>query len=98
MTRSSMAPTGARASTRSAPPGASAPPSGCGSRGPPPRLEADPEFRFRSGRPTVPALYLVVVSALVAIIAYRTYGAVLAAQVATLDDLRRTPAHTRPDR
>jgi carbon starvation protein len=45
----------------------------------------------------VPALYLVVVSALVAIIAYRTYGAFLAAKVATLDDLRRTPAHTRRD-
>jgi carbon starvation protein len=45
----------------------------------------------------VPALYLVVVSALVAIIAYRTYGAFLAARVATLDDLRRTPAHTQRD-
>jgi carbon starvation protein len=45
----------------------------------------------------VPALYLVVVSALVAIIAYRTYGAFLAAKVATLDDLRQTPAHTRQD-
>jgi len=45
----------------------------------------------------VPALYLVVVSALVAIIAYRTYGAFLAAKVATLDDLRRTPAHTHRD-
>jgi carbon starvation protein len=45
----------------------------------------------------VPALYLVVVSALVAIIAYRTYGAFLAARVATLDDLRSTPAHTRRD-
>ncbi|HYM81408.1 MAG TPA: carbon starvation protein A [Candidatus Limnocylindria bacterium] len=45
----------------------------------------------------MPALYLVVVSALVAIIAYRTYGAFLAAKVATLDDLRRTPAHTRGD-
>jgi len=45
----------------------------------------------------VPALYLVVVSALVAIIAYRTYGAFLAARVATLDDLRVTPAHTQRD-
>jgi carbon starvation protein len=40
---------------------------------------------------------LVIVSALVAIIAYRTYGAFLAARVATLDDLRRTPAHTMKD-
>jgi len=45
----------------------------------------------------VPALYLVIVSALVALIAYRTYGAFLAAKVATLDDLRATPAHTRRD-
>ncbi|HEY2954914.1 MAG TPA: carbon starvation protein A [Candidatus Eisenbacteria bacterium] len=45
----------------------------------------------------MPALYLVVISALVAIIAYRTYGAFLAARVATLDDLRVTPAHTRYD-
>ncbi|NOT33986.1 MAG: carbon starvation protein A [Candidatus Eisenbacteria bacterium] len=45
----------------------------------------------------MPALYLVVISALVAIIAYRTYGAFLAARVATLDDLRRTPAHTQRD-
>src|SRR6059036_2799522 len=45
----------------------------------------------------MPALYLVIVSALVAIIAYRTYGAFLAARVATLDDLRRTPAHTLRD-
>ena len=45
----------------------------------------------------MPALYLVIVSALVALIAYRTYGAFLAAKVATLDDLRRTPAHTRRD-
>jgi len=45
----------------------------------------------------VPALYLVIVSALVALIAYRTYGAFLAAKVATLDDLRRTPAHTLKD-
>jgi carbon starvation protein len=40
---------------------------------------------------------LVVVSALVALIAYRTYGAFLAAKVATLDDLRRTPAHRLRD-
>src|SRR5512137_1025937 len=46
---------------------------------------------------SVPALYLVVVSALVAIIGYRTYGAFLAAKVATLDDLRRTPAHALED-
>ncbi len=45
----------------------------------------------------MPALYLVIVSALVALIAYRTYGAFLAARVATLDDLRRTPAHTLRD-
>ena len=45
----------------------------------------------------MPALYLVVVSALVALLAYRTYGAFLAAKVLTLDDLRRTPAHTRGD-
>src|SRR5438046_9088168 len=45
----------------------------------------------------MPAVYLVVVSALVAIIAYRTYGAFLAAKVATLDDLRATPACVRPD-
>ena len=45
----------------------------------------------------MPALYLVVVSALVAVIAYRTYGAFLAAKVATLDDLRATPAHTLRD-
>ncbi len=45
----------------------------------------------------MPALYLVITSALVAIIAYRTYGAFLAAKVATLDDLRITPAHTRFD-
>src|SRR5512132_3223901 len=45
----------------------------------------------------MPALYLVIVSALVAIIAYRIYGAFLAAKVATLDDLRATPAHTRRD-
>ncbi len=45
----------------------------------------------------MPALYLVVCAALVAIIAYRTYGAFLAARLATLDDLRRTPAHTRQD-
>src|SRR5262245_27431122 len=37
------------------------------------------------------------VSALVAIVAYRTYGAFLAAKVATLDDLRRTPAHALRD-
>src|SRR5438094_8535322 len=45
----------------------------------------------------VPALYLVIVSALVALIAYRTYGAFLAARVATLDDRRITPAHTQQD-
>ncbi len=45
----------------------------------------------------MPALYLVVVSALVAFIAYRTYGAFLAARVVTLDDLRVTPAHTLED-
>ncbi|HEV2106458.1 MAG TPA: carbon starvation protein A, partial [Candidatus Eisenbacteria bacterium] len=45
----------------------------------------------------MPALYLVVTAALVAAIAYRTYGVFLAARVAALDDLRRTPAHTRRD-
>src|SRR5262245_44379352 len=45
----------------------------------------------------MPALYLVIVSALVALIAYRTYGAFLAARVARLDDRRRTPAHTHGD-
>jgi len=45
----------------------------------------------------LPALYLVIVSGLVALLAYRTYGAFLAAKVATLDDLRRTPAHTHND-
>ena len=45
----------------------------------------------------MPALYLVVCSALVALIGYRLYGAFLAARVATLDDLRATPAHTRSD-
>ena len=45
----------------------------------------------------MPAIYLVVVSALVATIAYRTYGAFLAARVAVLDDLRRTPAQTMSD-
>jgi carbon starvation protein len=43
------------------------------------------------------ALYLVVVSALVALIAYRTYGAFLAARVLALDDARATPAWTRRD-
>ncbi len=45
----------------------------------------------------MPALYLVVCAALVALIGYRTYGAFLAAKVATLDDLRVTPAHTLRD-
>ena len=45
----------------------------------------------------MPALYLVVVAALVALLGYRFYGAFLAARVATLDDLRATPAHTRGD-
>ena len=45
----------------------------------------------------MPALYLVVISALAAVIGYRTYGAFLAARVATLDDLKTTPAHTRRD-
>lgn len=43
------------------------------------------------------AIYLVVCAALVGAIAYRTYGAFLAAKVATLDDLRRTPAHAHRD-
>ena len=46
---------------------------------------------------TLPALYLLVCSALFAMIAYRTYGAFLAARVAVVDDLRRTPAHLRRD-
>jgi carbon starvation protein len=45
----------------------------------------------------VPALYLVLCAALVAVIAHRTYGAFLAARVLALDDLRRTPAHARRD-
>ena len=45
----------------------------------------------------MPALYLIVCSALVALIGYRFYGAFLAARVATLDDLRATPAHTMAD-
>lgn len=45
----------------------------------------------------MPALYLVVAAVLVALIGYRTYGAFLAARVATLDDLRATPAHTQRD-
>ena len=45
----------------------------------------------------MPALYLLVCSALFAMIAYRTYGAFLAARVAVVDDLRRTPAHLRRD-
>ena len=45
----------------------------------------------------MPALYLVVISALAAVVGYRTYGAFLAARVATLDDLKTTPAHTRRD-
>jgi carbon starvation protein len=45
----------------------------------------------------MPALYLVLCAALVAVIAYRTYGAFLAARVLALDDQRRTPAHTRRD-
>ena len=45
----------------------------------------------------MPALYLIVCSALVALIGYRFYGAFLAARVATLDDLRATPAHTLAD-
>ena len=45
----------------------------------------------------MPALYLVVCAALVALIGYRTYGSFLAARVATLDDLRITPAHTQRD-
>lgn len=43
------------------------------------------------------AIYLVVCAALVGAIAYRLYGAFLAAKLATLDDLRRTPAHERRD-
>jgi carbon starvation protein len=45
----------------------------------------------------VPALYLIVVAALVYTLAYRYYGAFLAARVATLDDARLTPAHTLRD-
>ena len=45
----------------------------------------------------MPALYLVVVAALVMFIGYRYYGAFLAAKVAVVDDLRATPAHTRRD-
>ncbi len=45
----------------------------------------------------MPALYLVVCTVLVMTIAYRTYGAFLAAKVATLDDARPTPAVTQRD-
>ena len=45
----------------------------------------------------MPALYLLLCSALFAMIAYRTYGVFLATRVAVVDDLRRTPAHSRPD-
>ena len=45
----------------------------------------------------MPALYLVVCAALVLLIGYRCYGAFLAARIATLDDLRVTPAHTLQD-
>jgi carbon starvation protein len=45
----------------------------------------------------LPALYLVACAALIAVIAYHTYGVFLAARVATLDDLRATPAHTSRD-
>ena len=43
------------------------------------------------------ALYLVLCSALTGVVAYRTYGVFLAAKVAALDDLQRTPAHSRRD-
>jgi len=42
-------------------------------------------------------MVLVLTAALVAAIAYRTYGAFLAARVLSLEDARRTPAHTRRD-
>ena len=45
----------------------------------------------------MPALYLVVCAALVLFLGYRFYGAFLAARIATLDDLRVTPAHTQRD-
>jgi carbon starvation protein len=45
----------------------------------------------------MPALVLVLTAALVASIAYRTYGAFLAARVLALDDARLTPAHTMTD-
>jgi len=45
----------------------------------------------------VPALYLVVCAVLVLLLGYRFYGAFLAARLATIDDLRSTPAHTQRD-
>jgi len=45
----------------------------------------------------LPALYLVVCAVLVLFLGYRFYGAFLAAKVATVDDLRSTPAHTLRD-
>jgi len=45
----------------------------------------------------VPALYLVVCAVLVLLLGYRFYGAFLAARLATLDDLRTTPAHLQRD-
>ena len=45
----------------------------------------------------MPALYLIVCAVLVLFIGYRFYGAFLAARVATVDDLRSTPAHTMRD-
>ncbi len=45
----------------------------------------------------MPALYLIVCAVLVLVLGYRFYGAFLAARVATVDDLRATPAHTLRD-
>ncbi len=43
------------------------------------------------------ALYLVVVALCVGAIAYRYYSAFIAARVLVLDDMRKTPAHTKYD-
>jgi len=46
---------------------------------------------------TVNALWLVIASACVFIIAYRLYGAFLASKVMTLDDMRKTPTQVMAD-
>ena len=43
------------------------------------------------------ALYLVVPALAVGVIAYRFYSAFIAAKVLSLDDSRKTPAHSKYD-